>query len=104
MTQNIKFNSYIDHLKINNPGIGRYTLNDEVMIRTSRAPAFSMGHRTKPSDLKLSIDPQNKNPSPADYENNPEMSKTLFGSQFKKTSYGFSNSKRFADASTVDII
>lgn len=41
------------------------------MIRTSRAPAFSMGHKTKPSDLRHTIDAQNKNPSPADYENNP---------------------------------
>ena len=91
-------------MKLKNPGIGRYTINDEVMIRTARAPVFSMGHRTKPSDLRHTIDSQNTNPSPAEYENNPEMSKTLYGSHFKKTSHAFNNTKRFSDASTFDVI
>lgn len=91
-------------MKLKNPGIGRYTLNEEVMVRTARAPAFSMGHKTKPSDLRHTIDAQNTNPSPAEYDNNPELSKTLFGSQFKKTSFGFSHSKRFIDASIFLVI
>ena len=86
-------------MKLKNPGTGRYNLNDDVMMRTARAPVYSMGHRTKAIDLRHTIDAQNTNPSPADYENNPEMSKTLFGSQFKKTSFGFSNSKRFLETS-----
>jgi hypothetical protein len=97
--QNIKFNAYVDSELLKNPGIGRYTLEEEVMLRTARAPAFSMGHRTKPADLRRSIESQNKNPSPAHYENNPEMSKTLFGSSFKKTSFSISSSKRFQDDS-----
>ena len=58
-------------MKLKNPGIGRYKIDDETLMRTARAPAFSMGHKTKPSDLRKTIDAQNTNPSPADYDNNP---------------------------------
>ena len=37
------------------------------MFKTSRAPSFTMGPRTKPTDLTKTIEPQNKNPSPAHY-------------------------------------
>ena len=98
--KNIKFNAYVDDMRVNNPGIGRYKLEDETLIRTSRAPAFSMGHKTKPSDLRKTIDPQNQNPSPAAYENNPEKSSTLYASHFKKTGFVFSSSERFKNSST----
>ena len=63
-----------------------------------------MGHRTKPTDLRRTIDPQNRNPSPADYDNNPEMSKTLYASHFKKNGIIFNSSKRFPDASIFRLI
>ena len=59
-----------------------------------------MGHKTKPSDLRRTIEPQNQNPSPADYDNNPEKSKTLYASHFKKTGFVFSSSERFKNSST----
>ena len=69
--KNIKFNAYVDDLKLKNPGIGRYKVEDDTLMRTSRAPAFSMGHKTKPTDLRRTIEAQNNYPSPADYDNNP---------------------------------
>lgn len=89
------FDSYIDPEQTKYPGIGRYHLEQELMLKTTRAPAFTMSHKTKPIDLRHTIEAQNKNPSPADYENNPEMSKTLYSSHFKKTSFSQSKSKRF---------
>jgi len=59
-----------------------------------------MGHRTKPSDLRNTIDPQNNYPSPADYNNNPEVSKTLYASHFKKTGFVFNSSERFKETGT----
>lgn len=59
-----------------------------------------MSLKTRPTDLTKTIEAQNHNPSPAEYENNPEMSKTLFGSHFKSTSFSQSKSKRFFKAGT----
>ena len=87
-------------MRIQNPGIGRYKLEAENELRSTRAPAFSMGHKTKPSDLRRSISPQNQNPSPAEYNNNPEMSKTLYASHFKKTGFIFNSTDRFKGAGT----
>lgn len=66
-TQKIVFDSYIDPLKLKNPGVGRYSVETELMVRTSRAPAFTMSLKTKPTDLTRTIEAQNENPSPAHY-------------------------------------
>lgn len=54
-----------------------------------------MRKRTKLTDLTMTIEPQNENPSPAHYENNPEQSSSLFSSRFKRLSFSGSRSKRF---------
>ena len=65
------------------------------MFKKSRAPSFTIAPRTKPIDLTRTIEPQNNNPSPAHYQNNPELHKTLYASQFKRIGYSYSKSKRF---------
>lgn len=74
------------------------------MIRTTKAPAFSMRKKTKPTDLRRTIEAQNNNPGAAAYDNNSEMSKTLYASHFKQAGgHGFADSKRFSDSSTVSL-
>ena len=70
-------------------------MEDEALLRSSRAPSFSLGTRTKVPDVTKSINPQNSNPSPAEYDNNPEATKNLMASHFKKSSFAPTNTKRF---------
>lgn len=104
LIQKVLFDSYIDQGRLKNPGIARYSIETETIIRASRAPAFSMREKTRVHDKTRTIQPQNSNPGPADYENNPEMSKTLYSSHFSRIGYSNSKSKRFLNSGILFII
>lgn len=93
--QKIAINSYINPHKLKIPGVGRYHL--ETSVSKKKYPAYTLRERTKMTDRTMTIEPQNNNPSPAAYENNPEKSSSLFSSSFKRLSYSGSRSKRFLD-------
>lgn len=98
--QKVLFDSYIDQGKLKHPGIARYNLETETNVRADRAPAYSMRERTRVHDKTRTIEPQNANPGPERYENNPEMSKTLYSSHFSRIGYSNSKSRRFLNPGT----
>ena len=74
-------------------------------MKNNKAPVFSLRKRTKIHDLTQTINAQNSNPSPADYENNPEnYGSSSYGSRYKRLSYSGSRSKRFLNSGNFEMM
>lgn len=70
-TKQLVSNSYINRELFKIPGVGNYKYEGKRRV-TEASPVYSLRQKTKVIDKAYSIEPQNSNPSPAAYQNNPE--------------------------------
>ena len=89
--------TYINRDLCRTPSADKYKIT---FINKPESPKFSMRPKTKIINKTLTLEPQNSNPGPGDY-NNPELNYASRSSKFSHISYGTSKSQRFITESTL---
>lgn len=91
------YGDYISRELCRTPSSTKYRVD---FTNKNKAPNYSMRPKTKMINKTMTIEAQNSNPGPGNYDNPEISSQSHFSSKFATISYGTSKTQRFQTEST----